>query len=194
MLCGPRAVSIERERDVDVRTRRGCDNEVIKANEHASPPVPVVEAIRPADANRCNAPPKLPFDALEPEDWGAAIGVQVGKNVACRVPARRLARDNQSLRRLVDDPHPGDFARGGPGFIGAGIADDQDSSGGRVWVRREKRHADRNCASLYAQTIAEIVMILVYRAPSLVRPSPSAARYRVDVTKARRIDHACVNS
>src|SRR5262249_4066691 len=103
-----------------------CDDEVIEANKEASSPVPIVEPIRAGNGDRRAALLKPSLDALQPEDWRAAISVQIGKNVARCVLARRLARDDQPFLRLLDDSDAGNRASGGASFIRAGVVDDKD--------------------------------------------------------------------
>ena len=109
--------------------RRRGEGVVVEANQQAAGEIPVVKAIAAGHRRGPGPPSELGFDPLQPSVRRLAVGVQKGEQLATRVSPSRLARDDESLTRLVDHFHPGRRGRDGPCAVGARVVDDDDFVG-----------------------------------------------------------------
>src|SRR5262245_21465469 len=95
----------ELEHVVDGELRGRREQDVARAGEETTAPVPVVEAIRAGDCHPRAALKKSVLEPLEPEDRRAAVSVHEGQNVARRVLTGCLTGNDKALDRLVDHSH-----------------------------------------------------------------------------------------
>ena len=138
----------------DEQLRRRRQREVVGADEQSSPPVPVVEAIRPGQRNEIGI--ALRIAARRARARSAAPG-----NRHPRRRARRPVAIRRPVSRATTRPLRGSSTTRTCGICSAtarvasvlALLMTRISSGSRDCARREWRHAARYCASLWAQTM-----------------------------------------
>src|SRR5260221_342977 len=106
--------------------RRGrCDGDVVQLYERPTDGVQIIESVGSGDGNRRIKAAELLRQSFEPVARRPAIGVKVDEDVAGGGGPSRLASDDQTFPRLVNQPYS-DSLRRRFGAVGTGIVDDDD--------------------------------------------------------------------
>ncbi len=83
---------------LDEELRGGGQRDVVCANQHPPPPVPVVIAIGSGQRDQPGVALESPFDPLDPRQRRAAVRIEIDQDVARRAAASRLTRDHKIPR------------------------------------------------------------------------------------------------
>ena len=124
---------------------------IVPANQEPTESIPVVKTVGSGDRHKSGTPLESFRNFLQPENWRATVGVDVGQHVSAGFPPARFTSDDQSTRRFRNHAHTANRPRNVAGAVRAGVVDHEDFVG-RAGLGKQRVQASGNVRRLVVGT------------------------------------------